>query len=66
MRKKLKLFRVEKDLTQGEMAEKIGCSRAAYCGIESGSRDGKQAFWEDLQKAFDIPDSEMWALRKNE
>lgn len=66
MRMKLKLFRVKHLLSQEEIAERIGFSRAAYAAIEAGKRDGRQAFWIALQKAFDIPDAEMWALRKNE
>ena len=66
MRKNLKLFRVSCDLSQGEMAEKIGCTRGGYQAIESGLREGRQKFWDKLQKAFDIPDAEMWSLKKNE
>lgn len=66
MRMNLKLFRVKHLLSQEEIAERIGFSRAAYAAIEAGTRDGRQAFWIALQKAFDIPDAEMWALRKNE
>ena len=66
MRTNLKVFRVKQHLSQEEMAEKIGFSRGAYTAIESGKRDGRQSFWEALQKAFDIPDEQMWALKKNE
>ena len=66
MRKNLKLFRVDKNLTQGEMANKIGYCRATYTAIEAGNREGRQAFWSALQAAFDIPDADMWALKKNE
>lgn len=66
MRKNLKLFRVKQDLTQAEIAAKIGCTRATYSAIESGSRDGRKTFWRDLQKAFGIPDAEMWSLQANE
>lgn len=66
MRKNLKIFRVKNDLTQEEIAKKIGCTRASYQAIESGQREGRQAFWNDLQNVFHIPDSEMWALKKNE
>lgn len=66
MRTNLKVFRVKQHLSQEEMAEKIGFSRGAYTAIESGKRDGRQSFWMALQKAFDIPDEQMWALKKNE
>ena len=66
LRTNLKVFRIKQNLTQSEMSEKIGCVRETYQAIESGAREGRQIFWSDLQKAFDIPDSEMWALKKNE
>ena len=66
MRKNLKIFRVQHDLTQDEISAKIGCTRATYSAIESGKREGRRAFWTDLQKAFDISNAEMWALMLDE
>lgn len=62
----LKLFRVKQDMSQDEIAHRIGCNRTTYAEIENGKRDGREAFWKTLQRAFDIPDEEMWALVKNE
>lgn len=64
MRTNLKLFRVKHQLTQEEMADKIGCIRCTYAAIEGGTRNGRDFFWQSLQKAFDIPDEDMWALKK--
>ena len=66
MRMNLKVFRIKKGLSQTEIAEKIGYSRATYTAIESGKRDGRQSFWIALQKAFNIPDAEMWSMKRNE
>lgn len=66
MRTNLKVFRIQKHLSQEEMSERIGFSRGAYSAIESGKREGRHSFWMALQKAFDIPDAEMWNLKKNE
>lgn len=66
MRINLKVFRTKEQLSQGEIAEKVGYSRTAYTAIENGSREGKMEFWDTLQKAFDIPDADMWDLMKNE
>lgn len=66
MRMNLKVFRVKKGLTQDEIAEKIGYTRAAYSAIEAGKRDGRESFWNALQNGFNIPDAEMWALKKND
>lgn len=66
MRTNLKVFRVRKNLSQEKMAERIGCKRVTYSTIENGVRNGRQTFWNKLQKAFDVPESEMWELMKNE
>lgn len=66
MRTNLKVFRVKHNLTQDAMAEKIGCQRSTYSAIEKGVRNGKTGFWQGLQEAFEIPDSEVWLLTKNE
>ena len=66
MRTNLKVFRIKRHLSQEEISEKIGCSRATYCAIEYGVREGRKTFWNDLQKAFNLPDSEMWQLMKND
>lgn len=65
-RLKLKAFRVMKGLSQQEMAEELNCSRGRYAGIESGRRDGTHEFWQTLQNTFEISDSEMWGLMKEE
>lgn len=65
-RTNLKLFRVKNKLSQEEMSAKIGYTRATYAAIESGRRSGHRAFWEDLQRAFDIPNAAMWELMKTD
>jgi len=66
MRTNLKLLRVKHGLTQEGMAEKIGCTRCTYAAIETGARNGRKFFWQSLQKAFGIPDAEMWLLQKQD
>lgn len=65
-RKNLKIFRVEHDLTQFDIASRIGCSRDAYSAIENGSRDPSYDFMEKLQTAFDVPAEKMWTLLERE
>ena len=65
-RKNLKIFRIEQDMTQSDMANKIGCSRDAYSAIEIGSRDPSYAFMQGLQNAFAVPSEKMWALLERE
>lgn len=65
MRKKLKLLRVEYDLSQEEMAKKCGVTRSTYSHIEKGHRKGSMDFWLGLKAAFpDIEISEMAKVEK--
>lgn len=64
MRTNLYLFRHKLRLTQQEMADKIGCSRATYSAIETGKQNGRVKFWEDLKNAFGLTDAEKGELMK--
>ncbi len=61
-RLKLKAFRAGLGLSQEQMADKLGCSRGRYAGIEAGRRNGDQNFWSNFQKTFNIPNNKMWEL----
>ena len=63
-RKKLQLLRISHNLTQQAMADKLGVKRETYIKIEHGERNPRPEFWDSLQKAFNIPDAEMWAYQK--
>ena len=52
------------DLTQDEIAKRIGISKAAYCNIERGIRFGSVATWEKIQTLFNLTDDEVWKLIK--
>lgn len=65
-RTNLKVFRVKQHMSQEEMAAKIDFQRSTYSAIESGKRNGRRAFWIELQKAFNIPEADMWELMKND
>lgn len=65
-RKNLKLFRVEHDLTQEQMAKISGVCKATYNFIEIGKRQGSALFWKSLQENFNIPDEQMYRLMKTE
>ena len=64
MRTNLKVFRVQHKLSQAEMAERIGCQRTTYTAVENGARNGRLTFWNALQSAFNLPDTEIWGLMK--
>lgn len=58
----LKKFRVGLDLTQAEIAAKMGVTRERYQKAESGAREVRQDFWRQLQAAFNLSDAQIWAL----
>lgn len=58
----LKLFRVKKNLSQQEMADKLGMARSHYAMIERGERRGSDEMWKTLKEVFNVPDADMWAL----
>ena len=63
-RRNLAVFRARYGLTRNAMADKIGVARTTYSEIENAKRDCSMRFLEKLQAAFNIPDSDMWALTK--
>lgn len=64
MRTNFKVFRIKQGLTLEEFAEKIQYTRATVSAIETGKRNGRDAFWKAVQNAFNIPDAEMWGLKQ--
>lgn len=65
-RMNLKVFRVKNDLTQAQMAEIIGVDRQVVAAVESGRCEGRQKFWEALQRAFQLSPEEIWSLMKTD
>ena len=59
-------FRGAMALTQDVISSRIGVNRQYYAAVERGRINGNPDFWAKLQKAFDIPDSEMYPLQKIE
>lgn len=59
----LKKLRIERNLTQQEVAERLGVSIGTYSFIESGVKRGSEKVWLKIQKEFDIPDEKMWLIQ---
>lgn len=51
------------DLTQKEVAEKIGISEGSYNAIENGKRYGSNKTWNKLQALFGLSDADVWRLQ---
>lgn len=60
----LALARKAEDLTQGELAEEAGLSRATIANIESGGADPKVSTVAELARALDM--SPAWLLMSEE
>lgn len=61
-RTKLKTLRIKHDLTQSEMAERMGVNRNTISGVESGKSKGSADFWYKLQTVFNIDGDELWQM----
>lgn len=61
MRSYLKLYRNQKSISQGELADKIGISQNYYCYIENGERQQNISLelLQKLSKALDVPLEEL-------
>lgn len=66
MRKNLKKFRIDMELTQKELAEKLGCTTQNISLIEQGRRQGTAEFWRKFQKTFNLSGEKVWELMNNE
>ena len=64
MRKNLYMFRHSLQLSQADIADKIGCHRKSYADIENGVREGRAAFWDSLKQAFGLTDAKIKELKK--
>lgn len=65
MRMKLKLLRVEKGMSQEELAALLGVSRQQYREIENGRAEGKPWFWKRVQQVFNLTDAKAWEAMTN-
>lgn len=63
MRTKLKVFRVLHNMSQQQMAAKLGYERAYYGHIERGAQKGSAEFWARLQAAFGLADNTIEELK---
>lgn len=52
------------ELSQEEMAKRIGITKSAYCNIERGQRFGSVKTWLKIQSLFKLTDAEVWRLIK--
>ena len=65
MRIKLKNQRLKNELTQKEIALKLGISERYYQAIELGSQQGSIAIWDKLEDLFNIPQRQLRELNNS-
>ena len=58
----LRKFRLDRDMTQAQIAEAIGVKVQNYVLLEQGRRIGTFEFWIAFQTAFALTDSEVWNI----
>ena len=63
---KMKILRITHNMTQSDVAEKIGISLSLYNLIENGKRVGSIETWKKIQELFSLSDKEMWSLMKDD
>ena len=51
------------DLSQTEMAQKVGVSVSTYGKIEAGKVSGSVRTWERIQELFGLTDGDVWRMR---
>lgn len=54
MRTMLKELRRKAELTQKQLAERIGCTRENYAMMEAGKSDGSIKLWIAIQKELGV------------
>ena len=62
----MKRFRMERMLTQDDIAKIIGCSRQTYSNVERGYTDGTYLFWLAFKVRLNVTDEEMWSIIEKE
>lgn len=64
MREYLKKLRSEKNLSQTDVANTLGCAKSTYCLVEAGKRQEKMTveFLGRLAKVLNVPAEELLKL----
>ena len=63
---RLRLLRYNNgDLSQEETAAKIGFNAQYFSRVERGMNDGSVEFWRNIKTAFNVSDSDIWAMIEN-
>lgn len=64
--KELIKLRVDHDMTQENLAEKCGVSKATINLVENGKSRGSKKLWQKIQAIFKLDGEQMWKLQNPE
>lgn len=64
--KELIKLRVDHDLTQADLAEICGVSKATVNLVENGKSRGSKKFWQTVQAHFNLSGEQIWKLQNPE
>ena len=62
---RVRWVRFERGLSQEKAAALIGFNAQYFSKVERGEIDGSVEFWRNFKDAFEISDSEIWAVINN-
>ena len=63
---RMKLIRFKcNDMSQEKAAALCGFNAQYFSRVERGMNDGSIEFWRNFKKAFNLSDSEIWAVIEN-
>ena len=63
---RMRLIRFENgNLSQEQAAAMIGFNAQYFSRVERGMNDGCVEFWRNFKNAFNLSDSEIWAVIEN-
>ena len=65
-RKTLCKARLDKGLTQQQVADHLGISLRYYCHIEAGTRNGDFEIWDALERLFSIQQKNLRQLSQED
>lgn len=64
MRKQIEILKIERGLSNKDLAELLDVSVQYICAIIRGSSNGSYKFWERFKEKLNIPDDEIEKYKK--
>lgn len=62
---RMRLIRFDRGMSQETAADLCGFNAQYFSRVERGMNDGSIEFWRNFKNAFNLSDSEIWAVIEN-